>query len=153
MTAISIWLAGAAAYMILAGQVSTDEVVAAAVLGGLGAGWHFAVMHDGARRFRFERPALRTIGTALVGLPGATLRVGVRLAAALVSPVEGRRIERPFHHGTADDPRDRGRRAVVVLAGSLAPDSYALRLPFDEEVIAFHALTGSSPSRDPRWPS
>ncbi len=153
MTAIWVWSAGAAAYMVLAGQLSTDEVVAAAVLGGLGAGWHFAVMHDGARRFRFERPALGAIGTALAGLPGATLRVGARLAAALVSPVEGRRIERPFHRGAADDPRDRARRAVVVLATSLAPDSYALRLPVDEEVIAFHALTASSPSRDPRWPS
>ena len=53
MTAIWIWLAGAAAYMVLAGSFSSDELAAAAVLGGLGAGWHFAVMHDGARRFRF----------------------------------------------------------------------------------------------------
>lgn len=153
LTAISIWLAGAVAYMVLAGQFSPDEVAAAVVLGGLGAGWHFAVMHDGARRFRFERPALRVVGASLLGLPGATLRVGARLAAALLHPVEGRRIEQPFHRGTAADPRDRGRRAVVVLATSLAPDSYALDLPLDEETITFHAFTGSSPGRDPRWPS
>ena len=153
MTAIWVWLAGAATYLVLAGQLSPDEVAAAVLLGGLGAGWHFAVLNDGARRFRFERPALRVIGASLAGLPGATLRVGARLAAALVRPVEGRRVERVFHRGTADDPRDRGRRAVVLLATSLAPDSYALDLPVSEETIVFHALTGSSPGGDPRWPS
>ncbi|RYC32292.1 hypothetical protein D3273_09700 [Lichenibacterium minor] len=153
MTAFWVWLGGAAAYLVLAGQLSPDEIAAAVLLGGLGAGWHFAVMHDGARTFRFERPALRTVGTSFAGLPGATLRVGARLAAALVRPVAGRRVEHDFHRGTADDPRDRGRRAVVVLATSLAPDSYALDLPLDEETIVFHALTASGPSRDPRWPS
>jgi hypothetical protein len=153
LTAIFIWLAGAIAYMVLAGQFSGDEMVAAVVLGGFGAGWHFAVMHDGARRFRFERPALRVIAASLAGLPGATLRVGARLASALLHPVEGRRIEQPFHRGAADDPRDRGRRAVVVLATSLAPDSYVLRSPVGEDTITFHALTGSSPDTDPRWPA
>lgn len=153
MAAIFVWLAGAAAYMVLAGQFSLDEVVAAVILGGLGAGWHFAMMHDGARRFSFERPALRTIGSSLLGLPGATLRVGARLASALLHSVEGRRIEHPFHRGTAADTRDRGRRAVVVLATSLAPDSYAIDMPVDEETISYHALTGANPSRDPRWPA
>ena len=153
MTAIAIWLAGAAAYMLLAGQFSADEVAAAVVLGGLGAGWHVAVMHDGARRFRFERPALRVIAASLVGLAGATLRVGARLASALVHPVAGRRVEQVFHRGVGDDPRDRGRRAVVVLATSLAPDSYVLDLPVDEETITYHALTGAGPGPDPRWPS
>ena len=153
MTAISIWLAGAVAYIVLAGQFSPEELVAAVILGGFGAGWHFAMMHDGARRFRFERPALRAIASSLAGLAGATLRVGLRLASALLRPVEGRRVEQPFHGGTADDPRDRGRRAVVVLATSLAPDSYVVRMPVGAETITFHALTGSSPGGDPRWPS
>ena len=153
VTAIWIWLGGTASYMVLAGQFSADEVVAAVLLGGLGAGWHFAVLHDGARRFHFDRPALRAIGSALLGLPGATLRVGARLAAGLLHRAEGRRVEQPFHRGTADSAEDRGRRAVVVLATSLAPDSYALRLPLDEDTITFHVLTGSSPGGDPQWPS
>lgn len=153
MTAIFTWLAGAVAYMILAGQFSTDEVAAAVVLGGLGAGWHFAVMNDGARSFAFERPALRSAAAALLGFPGSTLRVGARLASALLRPVEGQRIEHPFHRGTSDDPRDRGRRAAVVLSTSLAPDSYVLRLPLSEQAITYHSLTGAAPSRDPRWPS
>lgn len=153
MAAIGIWLAGAVCYMVLAGQFSADEIAAAVILGGLGAGWHFAVMHDGARRFRFERPALRLAAASLIGLPGATFRVGARLAAALLRPVEGRRVEQVFHRGASDDPRDRGRRAAVVLATSLAPDSYVIRMPVNAETITFHALTGSSPGTDPRWPS
>lgn len=153
MRAFWVWLGGAASYMVLAGQFSGDEVAAGVILGALGAAWHAAVMHDGARRFAFERPALRTVGTALLGFPGATLRVGARLVLALVRPVAGRRIEQPFHRGTVDDPRDRGRRAIVVLATSLAPDSYALNLPSAEETITFHAFTAAAPSRDPRWPS
>lgn len=148
-----MWLAGAASYLLLAGSFSPDELGAAALLGALGVAWHAAVMRAGGRRFRFEPPALRAAGAALLGLPGATLRVGARLAAALLRPVEGRRVEQPFDRGGADDDRDRARRAAVVLATSLAPDSYALRLPLDEAVIVFHSLTGATPSRDPRWPS
>lgn len=157
MAALWIWAAGAIAYMVLAGQASADEIAAAVLIGGLAAGWHFAVMHDGARRFRFERPALRAVGASSIGLPGATLRVGARLASALVRPVDrsaaGRRVEQPFDRGGAEDARDRGRRAVVVLAASLAPDSYVLDLPMGKETIVFHALTEASPSRDPRWPA
>ena len=153
MTAVWVWLGGTASYMVLAGQFSLDEVAAGLVIGGLGAAWHAALMKDGAQRFAVERPAMRVVGAALLGLPGATLRVGARLAAALVRPVAGRRVAQPFHRGRLDDPRDRGRRAMVVLAASLAPDSYALGLPLDEEVITFHAFIDGGPSRDPRWPA
>ncbi len=152
MAALWVWLGGTASYLILAGQVSLDEVAAGVVLGGLGAAWQRAVLRDTARRFRFERPALGAVGGALLRFPGATIRVGTRLAEALRRDVAGRREERPFHRGRVADPRDAGRRAVVVLGTSLAPDSYALRLPLDEEVIAFHVLTGEAPGGDPRWP-
>ena len=153
MTAFWIWLGGAGSYVVLAGQFSLDEMVAGAVLGALGAAWHAAVMHDGARRFAFERPALREIGAAAVTLPGAVAKVGACLAGALVRDVAGQRVEQPFHRGRVDDPRDAARRAVVVLTTSLAPDSYALSLPLDEDVIAFHVLTDDRPSTDPRWPA
>ena len=152
MTAVWVWLGGTAAYLVLAGQVSAEEVVAGVLLGGLGVAWHAAVCRCSRHGFTFERHASVAVVQAIGGLPGAIVRVGARLGLALVRGVEGRIVEQPFHRGRLDDTRDVARRATVVLATSLAPDSYVLRLPVDEETILIHAITRLSPGTDPRWP-
>ena len=153
MTAAWVWLGGTAAYLVLAGQVSVDEVVAGIILGGLGVAWHAIVCRCSRHSFPFERRAGLAVLQALVGLPGAILRVGLRLSTALVRDVQGHTVEQPFHRGRLDDQRDVARRAIVVLATSLAPDSYVLRLPVDEETILIHAITRQSSGTDPRWPA
>lgn len=153
MTAVWVWLLVAASYMVLAGQFSLDEVVTGALLGSFGAAWHAAVMRAGARCYAFDRHALREIAVAVAGLPAATVKAGAWLARSLVGPVVGRRVEQVFAAGRQDVPTEAGRRAVVVLATSLAPDSYVLRVPLDEDVISYHAITGKAPDGDPRWPS
>ena len=153
MTAVWVWLGGTATYLVLAGQVSAEEVVAGVVLGGLGVAWHAAVRRCSRHGFACERHASLAMLQAIGSLPGATLRAGLRLAWALVRDVEGHVVEQPFHRGRLDDTRDVARRATVVLATSLAPDSYVLRLPVDEETILVHAMTRLSPGTDPRWPT
>ncbi len=155
MTAVWVWLSGTAAYLVLAGQVSLDEVVAGVVLGGLGAVYHAANGRCSRHSFTFERRAGLEAFQAIRGLPGAILRVGSRLGTALMHDVEGHMVEQPFHRGRLDDRRDGGRRAIVVLATSLAPDSYVLRLPLDEETIVIHAITDQPPGTgtDPQWPA
>ena len=153
MTVVWVWLGGTAAYLVLAGQVSVDEVVAGTVLGGLGVLWHAAVCRCSRHGFTFERHAGLEVLQAVGGLPGAILRVGTRLGMALVRDVNGHAVEQPFHRGRLDDRRDVARRATVVLATSLAPDSYVLRLPVDEETIVIHAIAHISPGTDPRWPA
>ncbi len=153
MTAVWVWLCGTAAYLVLAGQISLDEVVAGIVLGGLGVLWRAAVGRCSRHRFTFEPHAGFAVLQALGGLPGAILRVGTQLGAAILHGVEGRMVEQPFHRGRLDDRRDGGRRATVVLATSLAPDSYVVRLPVDEETIVIHAITRRGPGTDPRWPA
>lgn len=153
MTAVWVWALGALSYMILAGQFSGDEVVAAGLLGVVAVLWHRALMGAGAGRFAFDRQALAVLARAVGGLPSATVAVGGRLAAALIGPVAGTRVAREFSNGRRDAPGEAGRRAVVVLAASLAPDAYVLRLPRDEDTILYHAITGREPSGDPRWPS
>ena len=152
MTAVWVWLGGTAAYLVLAGQVSIDEVVAGILLGGMGVAWHAVVCRCSRHSFAFERHAGLALLQAIGGLPDAILRVGARLATAMVRDVQGHTVEQPFHRGRLEDTRDVGRRATVVLATSLAPDSYVLRLPVDEETILIHAITHSSPGTDPRWP-
>ena len=153
MTAVWVWLVGTAAYLVLAGQASAEEVVAGVLLGGLSVAWHAAVCRCSRHGFTFDRRAVLAVLQAICGLPGAILRVGARLGSALVRDVEGRIVEQPFHRGRLDDRRDGARRATVVLATSLAPDGYVLRLPVDEETIAFHTFTSRSPGTDPRWPA
>ena len=152
MTAVWVWLGGTASYLVLAGQVSVDEVVAGVTLGGLSVVWHAVVCRCSRHRFTFERHAGLALLRAIAGFPGAIPRVGSRLAIALVRDVSGHTAEQPFHRGRLDDPRDKARRATVLLAASLAPDSYVLRLPVDEETIVIHGITSRSPSTDPRWP-
>lgn len=161
MAAVWVWLAVAAAYMVLAGQFSLDEVAAAAALGVFGALWHRAVLGAGARRFSVDGEALVAIGRAIAGLVPATVEVGARLAFTLADPAQGRargtaqgrRVERPFTGGRQGDPREAGRRAIAVLATSLAPDAYVLRVPLDEDTILYHAITDHVPGGDPRWPA
>ena len=153
MTAVWVWLGGTAAYLVLAGQISAEEVVAGVVLGGLGVAWHAAVCRCSRHSFTFERYAGVAVVQAIGGVPGAILRVGARLGSALLRDVEGHTVEQPFHRGRLDDPRDVSRRATVVLATSLAPDSYVLRLPVDEDTIVIHGITSRSPGTDPRWPA
>lgn len=153
MTAVWVWLLGATSYMVLAGQFSLDEAVAAALLGLVAALWHRAVLRAGAPRFAFELRALAVLARALAGLPAATVAVGVKLAASLAGPVGGARVERAFPHGPRHRPDEAGRRAVVVLATSLSPDSYVLRLPPGEDVVLYHAVTARVPGGDPRWPA
>lgn len=153
MTTVFVWLACFASYLILAGQFSLDELAAAALLGVVGAAWHRAILGTQARRFAFEPRAALVIGQALWGLPLATVNVGRQLVTGLLRPAEGQRIARVFAHGRQNSPRDAGRRAVVVLATSLAPDAYVLRVPLDEDTIMTHALTDTAPGNDPRWPA
>ncbi len=153
MTAFCVWLACSASYMILAGQFSPDEMVVAALLGAVGVVCHRALLGTGASRFSFEPRAALVIARSVAGLPLATLTVGRRLAAGLMRPVEGRRVERVFAHGQQGRPLEAGRRAVVVLATSLSPDAFVLRAPLDEDTLLSHALTESDAGRDPRWPA
>ena len=153
MAALWVWPAGVASYLILVGSLSPDEVGVALLLGGLGAGWHAAVLHVGGRRFAFERQAFGHIGRSLAGVPRAILQVGVRLGAAILHGAAGRQVEVPFDTGRQGVPAEVGRRALVVLAASLAPDSYVLRIPANEGELQGHALTARAPSGDRRWPA
>ena len=153
MAALWVWPAGAASYLVLAGSLSADEIAVAVMLGALGAGWHAAILNVEARRFAFGLAAVREIGRALAGLPGATLRVGSRLATAILRGAAGRQAEVPFSIGDHTMPAEAGRRALVVLATSLAPDSYVLRIPENEGSIQYHALTARMPGGDRRWPA
>lgn len=152
MSVAGIWVTCSLAYLLLAGQVSLDEGVAAIVLGAGGMLLWVLLRHVSDRRFRFDRLAGLALVRAVAGLPGGTFRVGRILLASLHGDVSGRGAEQPFHAGQRDDPAEAGRRAAVVLAASLAPDTFVLRIEHGRGAITFHTLTDKVRSNDPRWP-
>ena len=146
------WICLFAAYLVFAGRASLDEGVAGAVFAAAAVLWWIATGRASSHAFSFDAASWRAVGRACRKLPGATLSVG----AALLSAVTGRQggaVAHGFYaHGGHGDPADAGRRAIGVLAASLAPDSFVLRTPAERDEIVVHALPAGEPSKDPRWP-
>lgn len=146
---IAVWPLASASYLLLVGQASADEI-GLAIACGLGATLWFGALAGVARvRFRFEPEAAMAAARAFAGLP-----LGVaRTAGALMRGRGGRVVGQPFVEGRERAPADAARRAVAVLAVSLAPDRFALRLPEGRGRLEMHSLAGAPEKSDARWPA
>lgn len=138
---------------MLAGEISTVEVVAALVCSGLGTAVALGLITIARRRFRF-RPAPDAVLRPWAALVPETFAVGQQLIAATIRLVDQRGgfVRQPFDPGETDDPTDAGRRAVAVLGISLAPRSFAVRGDRSDTMI-LHTLPERSASPDRRWPA
>ncbi len=140
-------------YAAFAGSVDTHEILAGigclVLVGGL-----VVVLHRGERRKLALRPPLRVFLRVVSALLADTLRVGRVLCAAILRRPDGRAgtIDTvAFRHGD-QRPDEAGRRAVVVLAASLAPNGFVLAAPRGRDELVMHRL---APSPDPagrEWP-
>ena len=132
-------------YLLLAGQLSLSEIIAGAAVALLAAGFAAALLHAEKRRLRFPAgslpAALRGVGAML---PDA-LRVGRMI---LARDPAGQLVHQTFRPG-GDDPADAGRRAVVTLATSLAPNQYVVCMGED---LLVHRLAPGPSRDDPDWP-
>jgi hypothetical protein len=128
MVAAIAWVGLAAAYLLFAGQVSRNEIIA-----GLGASIlaavYAAIAHRAAdRKLRLRLNWPRVAASVLRSLLVDTAKVG----AALV------RCEPGLLTSRAQPAEDAGRKAVTVLALSMAPNSYVVR--DDGDALVLHAL-------------
>ena len=149
---VCAWIGLFASYLVFAGQASTDELVAGAICAAAASLWWAVTRRASAHRFAFDQGCWAAAGRAWLKLPRATLSVAQVLLRALGRPQAGAVDRRFYAHGRRADPAECGRRAVGVLAASLAPDSFVLRTPADREEIVVHGLTRGEPTNDPRWP-
>ncbi len=149
LTLGSTWVALAAFYLLCAGELSADEVIAAVASGLLGTVLSALIRHPAGRRLRLRAPWPRVILWPLAHL----LPDAVRVARVLLSPhPHGEAVVQPFARGGAT-PEDAGRRALVTLAASLAPNSYVLRIPDASDSLVVHRLAHVPPPRDKAWPT
>lgn len=154
LVTISVWCVLAGLYLLFAGTVGATEVGAGLVLVTLTTLFMADVHAGDGRRLRLV-PAARVVWRPLLGLLTDSVRVaGVLLRVLWRRPADqaGEVVRQPFRQG-GQDPRDAGRRGIVLLSASLAPNGYGLHLPAGEDVLVMHRLAKVARSPDPEWPA
>lgn len=142
----SFWILLAGTYLAFVGSLSLAEAGAALLCGGLGAVWTWQLARCGDRHLHVPVAGLGKLGSAFLKLPGETASVATRLLrAALRGDVSGEdRAVAPSDAAhcplSGDDPETAYARAVSVLAASLAPDSYVLRLEPERGRVLVHTI-------------
>jgi len=136
-------------YLLFVGTISSSEALAAilAVMSGLS----LAILHDknATRALDVQAPWRRLAVAVPTALARDTVSVGATLLRALVTPVVSKISVQPFKPGAAD-ARDAGRRAAVILATSLAPNAYVIRVT--PEALLMHQLVPAPDQPDETWP-
>ncbi|HST74099.1 MAG TPA: hypothetical protein VLJ20_01915 [Acetobacteraceae bacterium] len=148
LTLGSTWTVLAAFYLLCAGGFTADELIVAAASGLVGTGLSVLIRRDAERRFRLRAPWRRVILRPLANLAPDAARVARVLLSA---HPRGEAVVQPFAPGGAT-PRDAGRRALVTLAASLAPNGYVLRIPDASDGLVMHRLAHVPPPQDKVWP-
>lgn len=142
----------AISYWLLAGQFSGAEAGLAVVSGALAGLWAVALSRVAEIRFRFGWRAVVAFAAAVAGVPGAAARVTWVLLRAGRRGPRGSISEQKFDHGSNRSAAEAAtRRAVVLLAISLAPDRFALMHEADR--LCLHRLGAAPQGGDAQWPA
>lgn len=153
--AITVWIVLTCLYLLFAGQLSVSEMIAGMPAAAMATGVAVVWRQARSRPLRLRAPWPRVIGRPLVSLFPDAVRVARVLLAALwrrPSGAVGLVSRQPFRHG-ANDAANAGRRGLVTLGLSLAPNGYVLRLPDRQDVLLMHRLAPAEPDSDTEWPA
>ncbi|GGE00089.1 hypothetical protein GCM10011390_18610 [Aureimonas endophytica] len=129
-------------YLLFAGSLSAHEIAVALPAAAGTAFWMEALLRVARRPLRFAiADAARVAGALAPILPG-TWRTGRALAGGLARGELGAHIRlKDIPIGEKRDGAAAGRRAAILLAGSLSPDSFVLRLQEGRDRMQIHGLT------------
>ena len=149
-----LWCVLAAFYLLFAGEVSRSEVLAGAPAAGAAACFTLLQARR-ERRLVLPLPRLRFIGRSLAGLVTDTARVGWRLLVAVWRRPAGQAglIARQRFRPGDDNATDAGRRALVTLGLSIAPNGFAVGLAPGEDALLVHRLVAVPADADRDWPA
>ncbi len=144
------WLVFFGVYLLYAGEVSLNEILAGIPAAGALACFAVASRRAEQRHLRVRAPWPRLLLRPVGSLFADAAKVGRVLLAALVRRPDGpigRAAAQPFREGGSDDA---GRRALVTLGSSVAPNGYVLAI--GRETLILHRLAPSAPDPDRDWP-
>ena len=159
MTAAAAFVMCFGLYLVFAGQASGTEIAAGLPAAGLVAAFAWLQHRGQAPRIGLRGPWHRIVLAASAALAKDSVRVAGVLLRAIVSPkgtVAGTIGRQPFHPGSGR-AADAGRRGLVTLAGSFAPNGFVLDIPpsvilGEADILLMHRLAPSPPEPDPEWP-
>lgn len=144
---VAEWLALVALYLLFAGTASLPEGMAAVAAAGFVIFYRICLLRV-ARPLAVEpRPWLAALPGTAWSLVRDPALVGIALLGALwrgEAPSSGF-IATPFLD-QGSDPAARGRRALTVLAGSVAPNRYIVALSWPAARMISHCLAGGGSS-------
>ncbi|MBL6456428.1 hypothetical protein JMJ55_13925 [Belnapia sp. T6] len=145
------WLAFAALYLVFAGQLSTGELVAAAVIGLLTLLFARILARIATHPLRLRAPWPQLLRGVLASLAQETGRA----AAWLLRPgrlPEGAVLPQPFAPG-GEGPADTVRRGLALLSLSVSPNGLVLAPDYVTETLPLHRLDAGQPVSSERcWP-
>jgi len=141
-------------YLMLAGNVSWTEGGAGLVVATATGGFVLTRRLQQRRPLALKLPPNRMLVGTLVSLVTDTARVGLAL---LGSRSHGAASWQTFHPN-GQNPSDTGRRALVTLLTSLAPNGFVLdlrpsALPEADHGLLLHRLVPAKPLSDADWPA
>lgn len=152
MATIVLWAAAFAAYLLFAGTVSLHELITASVVASLAGLWSYAAREISSERFVASPTQIPPMLRTLAGLPAATARTGaILIGAAAAGNATGRALRARLDPGARDDPAERSRRALAVLAASLAPPRFVIELDRGRAEAILHAIERIDTAPDPEW--
>lgn len=134
-------------YFLFAGQVSRPEFFACILPVAIACSFAGRWAHLSRREFSLAAPWGRILANTLHALPRDTFKVGLVLAGALRHPPAG---EKGVLLRQNCRPGGRGRRAILILANSLPPNGFVIRL--SSSGMTLHRLAPAKPSADSEWP-
>lgn len=152
MGTIIIWAAAFGAYLLFAGTVSLHELITACVVASLASLWGYALSHISGERFAPSLGQIPPMLRTLAGLPAATARTGaILIASAAAGSSVGRAVGTRIEPGPRYDPADRSRRALAVLAASLAPPRFVIAFERVRAEAILHTIERIETPPDPKW--
>lgn len=150
-----LWPVLLGAYLLLAGAASSTELIAG-IPTALAASLFAVLLHHLAnRQLTLRAPWLRLLARVARSLVSDSVRVGAVLLHSLwrrPPGAVGSQIRQPFRNGD-DTPLSAGRRGLVTLGLSLAPNGFVIAMPGGEDAILLHRLVPAPPSDDQIWPA
>ena len=153
LRALVAWCVLFGLYLVLAGSTGVTEIAAGAGATSL-ATLLIVLVHDTRRRSLILRPPPRVLLRSAIALATDSARIGLVLLRAILRRPRGAVgsvVRQPFAGG-ADTARDAGRRGLVTLLASLAPNGVVLHVPGGDDVLVLHRLARVPPSGDRDWP-
>ena len=153
----AVFVASCGFYLLLAGTANRTELMAAVAVAGAAAAFAWARRRGRERAVALPIPPGRVLARTGLSLATDTARVGGVLLRALASRQAGSASWQRFHPG-GRSPRDAGRRAIVTLGTSLAPNGFVLdvrpsALPEAGHGLLLHRLAPAPPCSDAGWPT